>query len=441
MTDLARAAEGKGRSVPTYWIIGIFIFLNTMICYFDRVNFSVAAPTIMKHFNWDMGVLGLAMSMFGVGYILTQIPAGLLSDKFGGRKVLAGGSVGWSFFTLLTPLAGSPLLMYLVRGLLGLAEGLNFPGSTSVLSRWVPRKARARIQGLNLSGVAAGPLIATPLTVWIMTQFGWKAVFYFYGVLGFVWAAAWLFYSTEKPSEHKGMTSEDLREIESSQAAEEGVSVGDAPIRSKAVWGLAASYFCFTYTWWLFLNWLPTYLVQVRGYTTIKMGFYASLPWLAALISSNGAGWLSDALVKRGFSTGKARRTLIYFGAPAMAVCLWLASQAGNAEVAVALITATILLVGMNFPAFWSLPMDMNVQKAGFITGMMNTGSALASIVAPGVTGYVAMGFGWSAALGLGSVLAVLSAIIMALTAQGHHTGHRGPSRTDARNLPRPFPR
>jgi MFS family permease len=426
MTDSPRPEESKRKPVPAYWIIGIFIFVNTMICYFDRVNFSVAAPTIMKHFNWDMGVLGLAMSMFGVGYILTQIPAGLLSDRFGGRKILAGGSVGWSIFTLLTPFAGTPLLMYLVRGLLGLAEGLNFPGSTSVLSRWVPRKARARIQGLNLSGVAAGPLIATPLTVWIMTQFGWKVVFFFYGGMGIVWAGAWLLYSTEKPSEHRAVTGQDLEEIESGLVAEGGVSVGDAPIRSKAVWGLAAAYFCFSYTWWLFLNWLPTYLVQARGYTIIKMGVFASLPWLAALISTNAAGWLSDALVKRGLSTGKARRTLIYFGAPAMALCLWMATQVGNAEAAVALITATILLAGMNFPSFWSLPMDMNVQKAGFITGMMNTGSALASIVAPGLTGYVAMWFGWTAALGLGSVLAVLSAIIMALTVPKAGTSRQG---------------
>jgi MFS family permease len=99
-----------------------------------------------------------------------------------------------------------------------------------------------------------------------------------------------------------------------------------------------------------------------------------------------------------------------------MAVCLWFVTQAGNAEVAVGLITATISLAGMNLPAFWSLPMDMNVRKAGFITGMMNTGSALAAIVAPGVTGYVAMWFGWTAALGLGSVLALLSAIVMYLT-------------------------
>jgi len=111
------------------------------------------------------------------------------------------------------------------------------------------------------------------------------------------------------------------------------------------------------------------------------------------------------------------RRTLIYFGAPAMAACLWLATQARSAEAAVALITATILLAGLNLPAFWSLPIDMNARKAGLITGMMNTGSALGSILAPGVTGYVAMGFGWTAALGLGSILALLSAIIMFLTA------------------------
>jgi len=176
MTDLASAVEVKRRPIPTYWIIGVFVFVNTMICYFDRVNFSVAAPMIIR-----------ASMVAGVDERLKCTVLGL-----------AGGSIGWSFFTLLTPLAGTPVLMYLVRGLLGLAEGLNFPGSTSVLSRWVPRKARARIQGLNLSGIAAGPLIATPLTVWIMTLFGWKAVFYFYGVLGFIWAGAWLLYSTEK---------------------------------------------------------------------------------------------------------------------------------------------------------------------------------------------------------------------------------------------------
>jgi hypothetical protein len=89
-------------------------------------------------------------------------------------------------------------------------------------------------------------LIATPLTVWIMTAFGWKPVFYFYGVLGILWAGAWLLYSTETPSEHKHIRAEDLREIEASQTAEAGLSPDDAPIRSRAVWGLATAYGSFT---------------------------------------------------------------------------------------------------------------------------------------------------------------------------------------------------
>ena len=86
MKDSSPPVDAKQRSVPVYWIIGLFVFVNTMICYFDRVNFSVAAPAIMKHFNWDIGIMGLAMSMFGVGYILTQIPAGLLERQVRRKK-------------------------------------------------------------------------------------------------------------------------------------------------------------------------------------------------------------------------------------------------------------------------------------------------------------------------------------------------------------------
>ncbi|OPY88531.1 MAG: putative sulfoacetate transporter SauU [Smithella sp. PtaU1.Bin162] len=400
-----------------YRVIGILIFINTLIVYFDRVNISIVAPTMMKYFQWDMGVMGLAMSMFGVGYIITQIPGGYLADKLGGRKILGYGSLGWSFFTFLTPFANTPTFMYMVRALLGLGEGVNFPAETSVLSRWLPRKVRARIQGFNLSGIAAGPLIATPLTVWIMAVFGWQAVFYFYAALGLTWTAVWLAYSKDNPAQHKGVTGEELQEIATGQVEEAGETVVGAPARSTAVWGLAIAYFCFTYTYWLFINWLPTYLIQARGFTVIKMGFFASLPWLAAFISMNVAGWISDGLVKKGFTTGKARRALIYTGVPGMAVCLLLATQATNAYTAIALITVTMMFAGLNFPSFWSLPMDMHAQKSGLISGMMNTGSGLASILAPGITGYVAMLSGWTAALSLASVLAIISVIVLYFTA------------------------
>jgi MFS family permease len=148
------------------------------------------------------------------------------------------------------------------------------------------------------------------------------------------------------------------------------------------------------------------------------MGFFASLPWLAAFLSMNLAGWISDALVRKGFSTGKSRRILIQVGLPGMALFIGLAALAENDYVAISLITATMLLAGLNFPSFWSLPMDMHPKKAGLIAGIMNTGGALAGILAPGITGYVAMLWGWSMALYLASAMAIISVAVIGLTAR-----------------------
>lgn len=410
------SAKAMKTGIRVYPIIGFLIFTNTLIVYFVRVNISIVAPEMMDDFGWDIGIVGLTMSMFGVGYMMTQVPGGLLADRYGGRRVLAWGSVLWSSFTLLTPLATTPGFMYSVRALLGLAEGVSFPAETSVLARWLPRKSRASFQGLNLSAIAAGPLIATPVSVWIMSAFGWKAVFYSFAELGFLWTVVWIAYSRETPSEHPGVTAEELAAIEGGREEDKSEAV-DAPLRSKAVWGLALSYFCFTYTFWLFLNWLPTYLVQARGFTLFKMGFFASIPWLAAFLSMNLAGWISDGLVRKGFSTGRSRRVLIQAGLPGMALFIWLAALAENDYVAISLITATMLLSGLNFPSFWSLPMDMHPKKAGLIAGIMNTGGALAGVLAPGVTGYVAMLWGWSVALYLAAAMAVLSVAIIGFTA------------------------
>lgn len=426
MTETASAAETPAPRIRVYYVMGLLIFINTLIVYFVRVNISVVAPEMMKSLGWDIGIMGLAMSMFGVGYMITQVPGGVLADKYGGARILSIGSVAWSVCTVLTPFALNPASMYCVRAALGLSEGVSFPAETSVLSRWMPKKSRARFQGLNLSAIAAGPLIATPVSVWIMSAYGWEAVFYAYAAIGLLWAGVWMFFSTEHPSEHKRMTSAELSEIRAGRV-ETGREAVDAPSRSAAVWGLTLSYSLFTYTFWLFLNWLPTYLVQARGLAMLKMGLVAMVPWLAAFLSMNLAGWISDTLVSKGVSLRKSRLMLIYVGVPGMAVSLWFAAGAESAFTATLLITITMMLAGLNFPSFWSLPMDMHPDKAGLISGIMNTGSALSSILAPVVTGYVSIIWGWSAAMYLASALAMLSVLVIYFTIPGSlgSTGRR----------------
>lgn len=399
-----------------YTVLGFVIFINTIIVYLDRINIAIVAPVLMKNFSWDKGIMGLVMSLFGVGYLLTQIPGGVLADKFGGKKILAIGSFIWSLTTILTPFAKTPIVMYFVRFVLGLAEGVNFPTATSVLAKWLPRNARARFQGLNLSGIAAGPMIATIMTVWIMTTWNWQTVFYVYGTIGLLWCAVWTIYSKDKPQDHKGVSPEELAEIEKDRDLDIVDEVSGSPFSSKAVWGLTLAYFLFTYTGWLFFSWLPTYLVEARGFSIIKMGIFATIPNLAAFVSMQISGWASDALVKRGFTPGKARRVLIYIGVPGLAIFTWLASQAGSAYTAVAMITIAMFLSGLNYPSFWSLPIDMHMGKAGAISGIMNMGSALSAILAPGVTGFVVMAWGWTAALTFASLTALIAVGVIYFT-------------------------
>jgi ACS family glucarate transporter-like MFS transporter len=399
-----------------YQMIGTMLFINTLIIYFDRVNLAIVAPVMMKEFGWDTSTLGLALSMFGIGYVFTQIPSGWLADKIGGRWILFGGSAVWTICTAITPFCKTPTALYTVRVLLGLGEGADLPAETSINGRWLPLKARARWQGLNLSGIAAGPLIATPLTVWITSQWGWQMAFYVFASISVVWMSFWIWIAkTDYPEKHPWVKPDELAMINEDRHRDIEISEKVSPLKSPAVWVYSFAYFCFTYTWWLFLNWLPTYMVQERGFSLGEMGILASLPWLAAFLTMLLSGAISDWLVAKGMKTGNARRLMIYVGSPLMGASVWGASQASDPMTATWMLVVTMAFAGLNFPSFWTLPVDMNPKTAGLVSGMMNTGSATAAILAPLCTGFVVQYLGWYAAITIGAVLALLVGILIFL--------------------------
>src|ERR1700744_6388326 len=94
-----QAAAAPRRRVPVYGIILSLIFLSTLITYCDRVNISYLLPYFHSHFGWNDAELGLLSSTFFIGYTVFQIPAGIMADKFGGKRTLLGGSLWWSVFT------------------------------------------------------------------------------------------------------------------------------------------------------------------------------------------------------------------------------------------------------------------------------------------------------------------------------------------------------
>ena len=130
------------------------------ICLIDRLAISVAIIPMSADYGWSALQQGQVMSVFFIGYVLLQWPAGWLADRVGGLWVLAAGLLCWSLLTLLTPSAATLGFLWLLvcRFLLGLAEGVAWPATYTLFSQWVPI-ARRNIQRINLRRSRFGPTV------------------------------------------------------------------------------------------------------------------------------------------------------------------------------------------------------------------------------------------------------------------------------------------
>src|SRR6516225_7232164 len=168
------------RSIGRWYILGL-ICLMYLITYLDRVNISTAAPVISKEFGFDKITMGVIFSAFVWAYALFQVPGGWLNDRFGARSVLATIVTYWSVMTAATAAATGALSFIVIRFLFGVGEAGAFPGATRGMQLWYPRSERGFVQGITHSASRLGAAIAPPLVVLIITNLGWRSVFYICG--------------------------------------------------------------------------------------------------------------------------------------------------------------------------------------------------------------------------------------------------------------------
>lgn len=167
--------------------------LAFVLCNMDKVNMSVAVIPMAKEFGWNNTVRGLVNSSFFWGYSLTQIPAGWISTKIGGARVLLFGVLLWSIGTLVAPPLARVSLLALCfsRVLVGLGEGFAPSAVTNVMANLVPEKERATAVTLVFGSLDLGSAIGLIMCGPLIRAFGWPVVFYSFALVGVLWAAAW----------------------------------------------------------------------------------------------------------------------------------------------------------------------------------------------------------------------------------------------------------
>jgi MFS family permease len=400
---------------PVRYKLVALLATGSAINYADRVNISVAAPTMMAALGWDEAHFGLIFSAFLAGYGILQIPGGVLADRWGAKFVIAWACVGFSLFTALTPLGGLAFsLMLVLRFCVGLFESVTFPAYASLNSRWIPRDEYSRAQTLSLSGVYIGQTLSYPVTTWLVLTFSWPMTFYFNAALGGLWLIAWLAYAANTPATHPKIGSAELRHIEAGLSAPTHAPMSFWKVlKQPPVLFLSLAYLCLVYGLWMIVFWLPTYMVKGRGFSMQAMGWLGMIPTFASFAGLICGGILSDALLRGGFNTRFARAQGPALCIAAAVPFLIAAALVPSAGISIACITLYLFLANAAGGGFWSVPRELNPHQVGVISGVMNCAGNLAGIFGPMSAGFFVTGSGnWAVPFLVAASVATVSFLV-----------------------------
>ncbi len=411
--------QTQGEKMQARHSLVLASFFALFIAYLDRVNISVAAIAMQESLGWSETEKGLVLSSFFIGYMSAQIVGGVLADKYGGKKVLLWSLVAWSVFTILTPLAGSAsfAMLILVRIGLGLGEAPLSPAVLSLFGRWIPETERSRAVAIYSSAAIAGTIVALLVTGFAVSRFGWQAVFYGFGGVGLVYAV-WLARAVhERPQKHPRITPEERALLEDAVGAQPG---GEIPWRQiwslRPIWALLVTFFCTSWSLYVFMSWMPSYFASVHGLDISSAGIYTMAPWAVMFVMMNVAGWIADTLISRSWDITTVRKLMQSIGLLGSAMFLFITRTVTTPEMALLSLSGALGLLAFAYSGSAPNILDIAPRFGGVVFGVMNTLGTLPGIIGVATAGWLVDTTGsYDSVLLLAGVIGVVGALVYIL--------------------------
>ena len=346
------------------------------LAYVQRVAISQAAEGIQADLHLGKAQLGLVFGAFGLSYALFEVPNGLLGDRFGVRRTLTRIVIAWSAFTAATGAAWNFTSLWIARFLFGAGEAGCFPNLTRMLSAWLPVKARVRAQALMWACTRWAGAV-TPLLVLALVQWrGWRWAFVVLAVLGFIWAAAFFSWFRDDPATHPAVNAEELALLEGARAitTREGEEKWYRSLLALPVLILVFQYFCFSFVWYFYVTWLPSYLREARHVTSVQAATYAMLPLLFGGFGSLVAGYAAARI---------SRRKIAFFGFLTSGVLLFAVTRIASTPVAMVAMGLASFCSDLTMPISWNACVEIGRRHTATLSGAMNMFGNFAGFVAP----------------------------------------------------------
>ena len=351
------------------WVICALLFFATTINYIDRQVLGILAPDLQREIGWSELDYGRIVIAFQVSYAVMMLVWGGILDRVGTKVGLGLAVAWWSLAGMGTAFARSAMGFGFARFMLGVGEAANFPASIKTVAEWFPKSERAFATGIFNSGTNIGAIVA-PLTVpLIAATWGWRAAFIITGAIGFVWLAVWwAFYHSVLTHPHLQPAERAFIRDGADETATAKVSIREV-LGHRQLWAFALGKMLTDPVWWFYLFWLPKFLATEHGIRGIALTPYLTAVYLIADVGSIFGGYLSSALIKRGWSVNAARKTTMGIFAGLIPSVIF-ATQTSSAWTAVLLISlATACHQGWSANMF-TLASDMFPRRAvGTVVG------------------------------------------------------------------------
>ncbi|MGA2632687.1 MAG: MFS transporter [Terracidiphilus sp.] len=317
--DAQQAGKQPKRRSPgrvRWWIVWT-LFFSTVINYISRQTFSVLAPMISSQYHLSHTDLSKIFGAFQVSYAITWLLGGIFLDAVGTRLGLALAVVFWSVVNILTGFASSVFGFASFRFLLGIGEGLNWPGASKTVAEWFPSQERSLSVAIFDSGSSVGGAVAALSIPLIAIKFGWQAAFVATGMLGFIWLFMWLrvYHTLDR---HPRVTPAEVAYIRAGQevpdaSPERGPKRWLKLLGQRNVWGIVLGRALTDPIWWFYVFWLPQYLSDARGFSLQRIALFAWMPFVAADLGNFTGGLISGYCIRRGIPVVRARLWVCVF--------------------------------------------------------------------------------------------------------------------------------
>jgi ACS family hexuronate transporter-like MFS transporter len=361
----------------------VLLCFASELIYLDRQTLSVLAQTIQRELSINDVEYSYITSSFLISYTVMYAISGRIIDRIGTRRSFMVFVSAWSLANMLHGFANSARQLAGARFLLGAAEPANFPAGVRAVSEWFPVKERALAIGIFNAGTALGSVVAVPAVSFIALTFGWRSAFVATGALGFVWVAVWSRYY-RLPADHPRLGDEERLLILGDDASVRAADTQPVPVGKllslRATWGCIAARALTDPISFFLTFWIPKYLQQERGFTLADVGAYAWIPFVALAVGNVAGGAIPRALVAKGWTVNRARKTTMLVTSLVMPVCYFLLPTVDSATAALFLLT-----IAMFGHAAWgniTLPAEVFPTRAiGTVTGLGGAFGGLAGVL------------------------------------------------------------